>query len=420
MRIRNLAMTLLLSFDWCGGLQQNSFAQDRRTWRADEEYGTGDNAVLSFYQRWISPVKGGNLCPMHPSCSQYGKLLFQSQSALPAYIATCERLLRCGRELYLYKMVGINEGFHWYDPPPMTSRSNRNTSHAISPLHPRPDTATPPQFATPSRAEEGFADFLFENGEYERASTEYLRLAYYGAADTARQRRFLQNIGNCLYLGADYDGCIKFIERHRSRFNRHPEDKSALELLLGKTYYQLQRYDKVITTLQWSGATPQQTAYDETQFMLGLCYARLYFWDTAAEHLAKVRETSAHGVMARNISASLNKGPSLPTRHPWVAGTLSTVIPGAGYFYARRPNTAVASFLINSLIFWTIRDAIKDKNYGIATTTAFFGIGWYFGNIKGSRNAARQFNANVRDRFLERLLENAAPEHNVSKKIQPQ
>jgi len=417
MSIRGVAMAMLLVFHGCSGLQQKSCAQALGLkWRAGEEYGTGDNAVLGFYQRWISPVKGGNLCPMHPSCSQYGKLLFQSQAALPAYIGTCERLLRCGRELYLYKMVELQEGFRWHDPPPIASGANRNTLV----FHPRRDTATPPQLETPRGAEEGFADFLFANGEYERASTEYLRLVYYGAADTARQRRHLQKIADGLYLSADYNGCIKFIERHRSRFNLHPNDKSALELLLGKTYYQLQRYDQAITTLQWSGVTPHHAAYDETQFMLGLSHARLYFWDTAAEHLAKIRETSSYGTMAKNISTSLNKGQSLPTRRPWVAGTLSAVIPGAGYFYARRPNTAVASFLINSLIFWTIRDAVKDKNYGLATTTAFFGTGWYLGNIKGSRNAARQFNANVRDQFLERLLENAAMEHNVSTKIQTQ
>jgi tetratricopeptide (TPR) repeat protein len=416
-------MAGLLLIHWCGGLPQNGFAQDRLSgpglkWRAAEEYGSGDNALLSFYQRWISPVKGGDLCPMHPSCSQYAKLLFQSQAGLPAYIGACERLLRCGRELYLYKMIEINERFRWHDPPPMARRSDKNAFDAIAPVHLQQYTTPPPKLERRPSVEEGFADFLFENGEYERASTEYLRLVYYGAADTIRQLYYLQKIGNCLYFGVDYEGCIKFIERHRSRFNHYPNDKAALELLLGKTYYQLQRYDKAITALQWSGATPQQAAYDETQLMLGLCYARLYFWDTAAEYLAKVRDISPHGTLAENISASLKKGQSLPTRRPWVAGALSAMVPGAGYLYAHRPNTAIASFLINSLIFWTIRDAVKDKNYGLATTTAFFGIGWYFGNIKGSRNAARQFNAKVRDRFLERLLENVAVEHDVPAKTQ--
>jgi putative component of membrane protein insertase Oxa1/YidC/SpoIIIJ protein YidD len=81
-----------------------------------EKYGEGKNTVLDFYQKWISQVKGGNKCPMYPSCSQYAKIAFQVLPWYKAYIKSLERLLRCGNELYLYPTVRIKGNIRWYDP----------------------------------------------------------------------------------------------------------------------------------------------------------------------------------------------------------------------------------------------------------------------------------------------------------------
>lgn len=65
-----------------------------------ERYGAGSSLFFDFYQNYFSPIKGGNQCPMHPSCSQYAKLLFDSIPFYSALTLTCERILRCGHELY--------------------------------------------------------------------------------------------------------------------------------------------------------------------------------------------------------------------------------------------------------------------------------------------------------------------------------
>lgn len=90
-----------------------------------ETYGTGDNSLLNIYQKWISPVKGGNTCPMYPSCSQYSKIAFQILPWYEAYTSSFERLLRCGNDLYLYPNITINGKIHWYDPA-ITEDSNHD------------------------------------------------------------------------------------------------------------------------------------------------------------------------------------------------------------------------------------------------------------------------------------------------------
>ena len=81
-----------------------------------EAYGRGDNTFLNMYQKWISPVKGGNTCPMYPACSQYAKIAFKVLPWHQAYSSSLERLLRCGNDLHFYPTIIINGQKHWHDP----------------------------------------------------------------------------------------------------------------------------------------------------------------------------------------------------------------------------------------------------------------------------------------------------------------
>ena len=81
-----------------------------------EIYGAGDNTFLNIYQKWISPIKGGNTCPMYPACSQYTKITFQVLPWYEAYTISLERLLRCGNDLSFYPLIMINDHLYWYDP----------------------------------------------------------------------------------------------------------------------------------------------------------------------------------------------------------------------------------------------------------------------------------------------------------------
>ena len=78
-----------------------------------------------------------------------------------------------------------------------------------------------------------------------------------------------------------------------------------------------------------------------------------------------------------------------------IAGTLSAIVPGSGYVYAGRPQTGVASFIVNMLFIWSVGDAIKHESYGLASALGFFGIGWYVGNISGYSTAAGEYNTRI-------------------------
>lgn len=81
-----------------------------------EEYGQGKNPFINFYQHYISAAAGNNKCPMYPTCSQFAKIAFDSLPWYQAYWKTCDRLLRCGKELYYYESFMTANGVKWRDP----------------------------------------------------------------------------------------------------------------------------------------------------------------------------------------------------------------------------------------------------------------------------------------------------------------
>ena len=72
-----------------------------------EVYGTGQIQFLNFYQSWISPVKGGDTCPMFPSCSQYAKISFETLPWYKAFPKSMERIIRCGHDLHFYSKLSL-------------------------------------------------------------------------------------------------------------------------------------------------------------------------------------------------------------------------------------------------------------------------------------------------------------------------
>lgn len=252
--------------------------------------------------------------------------------------------------------------------------------------------------------EDAFARYLYLNGEYYRAATEYMRLLFH-STDTSSMIQLRRNIALCYYSGADYDGFTSYLDMNRDFFRIDPLIKSEMELYLAKTYYHRQKYYNAINTLTWISSDRVKFSGDEIQFMLGLSYARIYDWDAAYTHLRLIQDFSPRKKTADDFCRAVESARLLPTRQPWLAGVFSAVIPGAGYLYCDRPGTALISFVVNGLFIWTVRDALHSHQYGLASAAAFLGAGWYVGNIAGSADAANKCNSEVRNQFVSAILD---------------
>jgi hypothetical protein len=74
------------------------------------------------------------------------------------------------------------------------------------------------------------------------------------------------------------------------------------------------------------------------------------------------------------------------------AQTLNAIMPGAGYWYVGQKQSALTSFLLNSLFLAASIGFFKNKQYAAGLITTGFEAGWYFGGVYGSGLAARQHN----------------------------
>ncbi len=52
---------------------------------------------IKLFQRFISRADGPR-CSMYPTCSHYASQAFKRHNAATAWVLTCDRLLRCGRD----------------------------------------------------------------------------------------------------------------------------------------------------------------------------------------------------------------------------------------------------------------------------------------------------------------------------------
>jgi len=369
-----------------------------------EDYGSGSNFLLDVYQRWISPVKGGNLCPMYPSCSQYSKILFETKPVYEAYAGTFDRILRCGHELNLYQEIIADERVRWYDPPDRNVHEEDFAFGNAITLSKYQTASMPASISPPDSGGELFADYLFHRKEYYRASTEYMRLGFY-SRDSIKQINYLSKAGLCYFYGQDYNSYISHMEENRERYKTADTIRALMDLFLGKTYYHLKKYQKAISTVEWSNIQSGNRYFDEAQFIIGITYAKMFEWERACKHLSHISPLSPRGISVGHIADSLQSGTALPARQPWLAGLLSAAVPGTGYFYSGRPQTGAASFIVNALLAWSIRDAVRQKSYGLTAVLGFFGTGWYIGNITGSANAARDYNMNIRNNFVDKIIE---------------
>lgn len=112
--------------------------------------------------------------------------------------------------------------------------------------------------------------------------------------------------------------------------------------------------------------------------------------DRVRASLAVPAPWGAPAVDEAGLLAELDRRPS--HRAPWLAGTMSAVLPGAGHFYAGRYRDGVMAFAVNALFIGGAVIAYDHEQYPLAGALAGTEIFWYGGSVVGAVNAADRHN----------------------------
>ena len=341
-----------------------------------EEYGSLNGGLFSFYQKYISGIKGDANCSMYPSCSQYAKVAFASTNPIKAYVKVCERLLCCGRDRHSNnQFINVNGINFIYDP----FVPKKNIVHTN-------DTVT-----------KTFADELLKNKEYDLLLLEYRKQLFECNIDSIKQ--YLKfKIAKCYYNTKNFDKVSEIYSKFILDINTKKTILDSITLLEAKSLYFDKNYSKSNKILE------QFNAHESLEYvkLKAAIEMQLHNWKNAQLYLTKMNSYNNNP----NWLFIETKASEVKQKKTSLALTMSLILPGAGYFYAKKPSTAIAAIILNGIFIWIAADSFKNKNYPILAASIFLGSGWYFGAASGSANAVKKYNKNQYDDFIDNNLKN--------------
>jgi len=241
-----------------------------------------------------------------------------------------------------------------------------------------------------------FGNYLKQRGDYQRAAAEYQRYLFSGA--TAERHRVFYQMGEC-YLKAQQPGVALRYFRQAAQESPGPAfgDSAAVafatSLLLAERHEAfLQAVDSLNSTIK---LPPLQTRLLALQ---GVYYLEYQQWQKAAEILSAAPRDDPSLLPLADLA---NRGMNQPLKSRFLAGLLSTLVPGSGKIYAGRVWDGLYSLLLiagtSRLAYEGFHDHGRSsfKGWLFGSLATFF----YAGNIYGSMVAVKFHNERIKKRI---------------------
>ena len=252
-----------------------------------------------------------------------------------------------------------------------------------------------------------FADFLYEQGDYLRAAGEYQRYLFSLSEELEESEQIRYKIALCYRFAGENEQAIRNFEMLlRSR----PQSQFASRAYyqIGATYFLMDQFEQSTQFLRETlPHITEAQQHAEAEQLIGLSYLMQKQWSEAGEIFKTLQGSD---VIAIREKASVyhgyaEAGTQLPNRSPFLAGVLSTIVPGAGRLYTGRIGDALTSLLTVGIAGWQAYDGFQRdglssvKGWTLGTLGGIF----YVGNIYGSVISARVYNQHIEDEFLTTL-----------------
>lgn len=252
----------------------------------------------------------------------------------------------------------------------------------------------------------GFADALFEEGDYFRSITEYKRFLFnYPSDPRIEKARYL--IAQSYFRAGRWQEAE---EAFTSFLERYPSGPFTYDALYFKALAEknAKKYDQALSTLGVLEKISSGEVRDRAVYQRGLILIDRAEWNGARGAFTGITASSKLYPSARVLAQGLENADQLPRKDPRVAGALAAVLPGAGHLYADRPRDAAVAFLLNAAFIAAAIELFRHDDNITGGIVTFFELGWYAGNIYSAVNSAHKYNERVKAEFIQRLKENSA------------
>jgi len=134
----------------------------------------------------------------------------------------------------------------------------------------------------------------------------------------------------------------------------------------------------------------------EMSFYRSLALANTGSWEDAYRGFLDIPAQSRYKSLAALNADLAHSAVNAPWKSPKLAGWLG-IIPGLGYFYADHKQTAVASFIVNTVFWIATYQAFRTDQNVLGGLLAVISVSWYSSNIYGSVQAAKRHNSRLQN-----------------------
>lgn len=256
----------------------------------------------------------------------------------------------------------------------------------------------------------GFAESLYEEGDYFRAIGEYKRYLYLSFSGSRvppenRAERATFRIAESYFHAKRWPEAIVACNQFLTKYPASPRYFEML-YLKGRIEKLSGRYDDAVRTFELIVAADAPNYRDKAVYQKALVLLERTDWTGAQNALGQIPQSSPLFPSASVFAAEIEKKEYLPHKSPVTAGILAAVLPGAGHLYAERPRDALVAFLLNGAFMWGTVELMQHDNYVAGGILAFFELGWYTGNIYSAVSSVHKFNRAKEDNLIQKLKDN--------------
>ncbi|MBI3326622.1 MAG: tetratricopeptide repeat protein [Nitrospinae bacterium] len=248
----------------------------------------------------------------------------------------------------------------------------------------------------------GFAQSLFDEGEYYRAIGEFQRFLFFYPGHPLISEAQLR-IGMAFFCGERWLQAFE-VFRHVAQSTPGTSIGQAAALWMAETRARggdharaIHLYADVINRY------PGTAASERAAYLIGWSYVRQRQWDEARRALAAIAEESPYHSSAQRLAAALDPPPPFPQRSPTLARVFAMALPGAGQLYAGNPLDGMIGLGVHGALTAGTTGAVLAGLEVAAALGAFFAWGFYRAQLADAAASARAFNSQAEEHFLAQL-----------------
>jgi len=239
-----------------------------------------------------------------------------------------------------------------------------------------------------------YAEYLYSNGEFYRAITEYKRYIFHrresGDVNLANYR-----IGLCYEDAGKWELARNYLEQVlQVKADKKLEHRARIAL--ARTYLAEGKYG--LSRLELNEVLRKNLSLksvQEARYRKGITYIYEYDWKTAKQEFDKI-DSGKYLSSVELLKPEIKRAMQLPFKSEKLSLWLSTFIPGSGQVYSGRPWRGAASFILNSSLAYLTYRLAEDEDWVGAVIVFWPGfLRFYSGNRSGAVKAAKLWNENL-------------------------